>query len=222
MRTVYQVAREAISWVAGDIQQNPTKVLPGIATPACWQRFYRWYFPDLYKRSGGPRAFTELPLPRAEDDFDACIVVLAGLTLDSMYEALAYYAHAFGFGFDGGGMLLEDRVDNMRTSKRTYAVRIRSRIDGEPANISAAQALLMNLSGMTLLERLLLELKYWSLTRRYLVDLHPTLCTGSRDSVNVPVVFKHGGRCCVDGVDWVNLQHPRYAVREVRAMSAFA
>jgi len=83
----------------------------------------------------------------------------------------------------------------------TYAIWVRDRVeaDEEHKNKSAKDLANGNISGETLLERLLHELKYFLETSKHLDLTNITLCSGSRDSDgSVSDVGWRGDRLCVD------------------------
>lgn len=79
-------------------------------------------------------------------------------------------------------------------AKRSYKVSFRQNIEADPelANKSANDLAKTGVKGITLLERLLLELAYFMAKGRHLDIENVTLCTGSRYSGgNVPSVYWH-------------------------------
>lgn len=95
---------------------------------------------------------------------------------------------------------------NDRTSKTAYAKRFRDRVEADEElnkNLSANQCVAQGIQGITLLERLLLELWYFFQTSGGHLDLqNVTLCAGSRDDGGyVPYVHWSGYKLEVDYYD---------------------
>ncbi len=114
----------------------------------------------------------------------------------------------------------ESVVTNDRDPNRdgSYAIAVRSEVeaDSENANKSANQLAKEGHKGMTLMERLLLELVYFLATREHLDVKNFTLCTGSRFvRGNVPIVFFHNG----NGRVRVSYYGPNYSDELVRSRS---
>ena len=88
----------------------------------------------------------------------------------------------------------------------TYAIWARDTVEADEVhkNKSAMYLAQKNIKGITLLERMILELKYFTETGKHLDVDSWTLCSGSRSSDgNVP------DACCIDGafkVGWSNVE----------------
>ncbi len=95
----------------------------------------------------------------------------------------------------------DDLDSSVTTNDRTpatgsYWVRFKKTVEADPelANKSAENLKAENISGITLLERLLLELGYFLATREHLDVENITLCCGSRYSGgHVPSVYWYAG-----------------------------
>ena len=149
-----------------------------------WARFYKEYFnidADL----------SDLKIPEKNPGFDRLIIVAKGLTLDQIYNVCAKHFPCWRYTDD----LDKAVTHNDRTAEKTYAVSFRNRkeADKELKNLSANQLEKRNIPGITLLERLIHELKYWDETKQHLDETNITLCSGSR--------YSDGG---VPSVDWYN------------------
>ncbi|MFA5127216.1 MAG: hypothetical protein WC465_04460 [Patescibacteria group bacterium] len=170
-----------------------------------WEEFYRKYFRLSVNLYGVTIALNP-------GGFDRVIFVPKGLKLNDVLKAIRKQFPAWSYVDD----LDNDVVDNVRTTDRSYAIRLRERVeaDEELKNLSANQLRKQGVNCMTLLERLVYELKYFSETGQHLDVSNITLCAGSRSRL---------GR--VPGVDWdavlselhISWYHPDYAVDFVRA-----
>lgn len=157
-----------------------------------WEGFYRKKFKMSVDLSGVNIVFPEDP------EFTRLIIVAQGLTMNRGYDVCAEYFPCWCYVDD----LDKAITSNDRTvDKSSYAVWFRDRkeADEELKNLSANQLAEKKIPGITLLERLLYELKYWDETGEHLDVSSWTLCTGSRDSDGpVPLVGWHGDRLRVD------------------------
>ena len=104
---------------------------------------------------------------------------------------------------------LDQIVNSDRTSNKAYTVKVRANIesDEELKNMSADDLKEKGIVGITLLERLQLEIDYFKETGEHLDIQNITLCSGSRYSDgDVPDVSWHSydSAMCVD---WYNPDH---------------
>ena len=156
-----------------------------------WENFYRNFF-------GIEKDFFNLPVPELKEGFNRLIVVVLGLTLNRVYDKCAEKFSCWRYIDD----LDKATVKNDRDlSHGSYAILVRNRIeaDEELKDLSANDLKEKNILGITLLERLLYELKYFSETGKHLDIRTVTLCLGSRDSDgNVPAVDWHDDKLRVD------------------------
>ncbi len=146
-----------------------------------WQDFYKKHFDLGFD-------FSRLSIPEQNPGFDRLIIVARGLTLNQAYDACVKHFPCWRYTDD-----LDKAVpDNDRSpASNSYAIWVRNRVeaDEELKNLSADQLKDQGILGITLLERLLLELAYWDETNKHLDIRNRTLCTGSRHSVGrVPYV----------------------------------
>ncbi|MFH1170376.1 MAG: hypothetical protein V1704_02355 [Candidatus Vogelbacteria bacterium] len=142
-------------------------------------------FKDLFGLEIDP---TTVSIPEPKDGFGRLIVVPQGLMLN---QILGVCRKRFDNVYSVYNNLDQQVTVNDRTSVQTYAIWIRNRVeaDEEFSNFSADQLKEKDVLGVTLMERLLLELKYHSETGEHLDIENITLCSGSRDSDgNVPDV----------------------------------
>jgi len=196
-------------WVAGELQRiidASGKVLTEITD---WQQFYH----DLF---GLEIDLLGLSVPAKKKGFDRLVIVAQGMTLQRLYDNCVKLCPCWKWTDDD----LDKIVQSERTAKDgTYAVWFRDVVeaDEELKNLSANDLKEKGIPGITLEERLLMELKYFKETGNHLDIKSWTLCSGSRGS---------GGR--VPGVGWgsgglrVGWYHPDGAydcLRSRRAVS---
>jgi len=121
-----------------------------------------------------------------------------GLTIEQAYTECVKLFPCWRWTNDD----LDALVTSDRTSNQAYSVQVRNRVeaDEELKNLSANQLQKQGIKGITLLERLVLELDYFKETGQYLDVINTTLCSGSRSSDgDVPRVgWRDGGL----GVSW--------------------
>lgn len=176
----------------GELGRGLSKMfVPAGNTLAGWERFLDKYFGmklDLH----GPA------VPEHRSGFDRVIVVPQGLTLNRTVEVCRSKLKVYTYRDDLDG----DVTVNDRTALNgTYAIRVRDRVeaDEELKNLSADDLAGRSIAGITLLERLVLELKYYDETGKHPDIQNWTLCSGSRHSGGaVPCVYWSGGGLCVD------------------------
>ncbi len=168
-----------------------------------WQKFYKKYF-------GLTIDFSELKLPENKSGFDRLIIVVAGLTLNRVYDACAMKFPCWCFTEDLDVAVPKNDRDPMNG---TYSILVRDVVeaDEELKDLSANMLTEKGIKGITLLERMLFELKYFSKSMKHLDIKNRTLCSGSRDSgVGVPGA-NWGGRwfevdCYLPGNRFPNLR----------------
>lgn len=158
-----------------------------------WEEFYRKYFRLNVNLYGVTIALNP-------GGFDRVIFIPKGLRLNDVIKAMKKCFPILSYIDD----LDRDVVENVRQSDRNYAIRIRERVeaDEELKSLSANQLKQQGVNCMTLLERLVLELKYWSETGQHLDVQNWTLCAGSRlRNGFVPLVYWHADRSKLH-IDW--------------------
>ena len=174
-------------WVAGELQRiidASGKVLTEITD---WQQFYH----DLF---GLEIDLLGLSVPAKKKGFDRLVIVVQGMTLQRLYDNCVKLCPCWKWTDDD----LDKIVQSERTAKDgTYAVWFRDVVeaDEELKNLSANDLKEKGIPGITLEERLLMELKYFKETGNHLDIKSWTLCSGSRCS---------GGG--VPGVGWVSVR----------------
>ena len=107
------------------------------------------------------------------------IFIAGGLSIQQVYDALPFKKWTYTDGdFD------KAIPTNDRTSDKNYVVCVDQNVEADEQfkNKSANHLKKMNRTGITLLERLLLELKHFEETGKHLDKSSYTLCDGSRYS----------------------------------------
>jgi len=156
---------------------------------AAWERFYRdtfsWHFMDL----------SRLVVPPKPDGSYRLIVVVPGITIEQVLTA--YAAKDIKVW-----RWTNDNLDAITDSDRSaaagpYAIWVRDTQEAhlEHAGKSYDQLKTVGVPGMTLLERLILELVYFLETGKHLDVTNVTLCSGSLYHVgHVPLVYFSAGK----------------------------
>ena len=177
----------------------------GIPDPRLeWERFYQEVF-------GIKADFSELVLPPRQEGFNWLVIMAEGLTPNRLFDKCKELFASWKYTDDLSA------ISSVRKTDKTYAIRLRDRVeaDKENENLSVNKCKELNINGITLEERLLLELFYHWRTNKHLDIQNVTLCTGSRDS---------GGG--VPSLDWsddkmrVGYDHPDNAYDNLRSRSA--
>ena len=196
-------------WVAGELQRiidASGKVLTEITD---WQQFYH----DLF---GLEIDLLGLSVPAKKKGFDRLVIVAQGMTLQRLYDNCVKLCPCWKWTDDD----LDKIVQSERTAKDgTYAVWFRDVVeaDEELKNLSANDLKEKGIPGITLEERLLMELKYFKETGNHLDIKSWTLCSGSRDSGGgVPDVGWGSGGL---RVDWCRPGNAFGSLRSRRAVS---
>jgi len=145
-----------------------------------WQNFYN----DVF---GIKVDFSDLQIPNKQSGFDRLIVVAKGMTTQLFYDKCKELFTCWKWTDKN----LDKVVESERTAKNSaYAIWIKNKVeaDKELKNLSADDLKQKNITGITLEERLIYELKYFKETGSHLDFKNITLCTGSRCSGCVPDV----------------------------------
>ena len=99
---------------------------------------------------------------------------------------------------------IDKKIISDRTSKKAYSIRVKNvqEADEELKNLSANELKEKGIQGITLLERIVLELDYFKETGKHLDIDNWTLCSGSRDADGyVPYAYWSDSTF---RVDWFN------------------
>lgn len=173
-----------------------------------WETFYREEFGERHDFSG-------VKIPEKKAGFNRLIVVARRMTPNRAYAACEKKFPCRRYADD-----LDTAVpENDRTPAEHYAILVRDSVeaDEELKDLSADDLAEKEISGITLLERMLLELKYFRETGRHLDIKAVTLCSGSRDADGgVPRADWRGGEF---GVDWDARGYRRPGLRSREAVS---
>ncbi len=172
-----------------------------------WERFYQTEF-------GLTVDFSEVVIPESPDQVWRLIFVGQGLTCNQVYDSWKFPKWQYEKDLDTAV------PTNVRVADHHYAIWVRDGIepDQEFLGQSTRKADADMKIGMTLLERMVLESKYFAETGKHLDNKGLTLCSGSRHAAgHVPLVY-----LLTDGkvnVHWCNLDraHDRLGIR--RAVS---
>lgn len=152
------------------------------AALADWETFYREEF-------GITIDLSELIIPSKQEGFNRLVVVAkGGITPNRLFEACKSCFPSWRYRDDLN-------VITSTTLQETYAVWFRDRVeaDEEMKNKSANDIAAERITGITLEERLLMELKCFKETGQHLDLENITLCTGSRYPDGcVPSVYWYG------------------------------
>lgn len=173
-----------------------------------WQEFYRKHFRLEVD-------FSDVQIPEDIGGFERIIFIPKGLKLNEVLKAFRRQFPAWSYT-DG---LDEDVIENIRQSDRNYVIRLRGQVeaDDELESLSAKQLEQEEINCVTLLERLVFELKYWSETGQHLDVSNITLCAGSRSrDGHVPCV-SWGADNSKLHIDWCL---PGHAIDRLRARQA--
>lgn len=151
-----------------------------------WERFYKKHFNRTINLS-------TLVIPPKQEGFNRLLVIAEGITTDQAYDACTKEFSVWRYADD-----LDKAVPtNDRMPTKTYAIWVRDRIeaDEELKNLSVDTLKNRGITGETLLERLIHELKYYDETGTHLDIKNWTLCSGSRSTDgSVPGVYWCGDR----------------------------
>jgi len=160
-------------------------------------------------------AVGDLPVPLQRPSFDRLLVVPKGLTTERMFQICKglFPCHKY----------VRDDLDgfiaiNSRTAENgSYAIWIRDRVeaDEEFKNKSARYLKTAGHTGITVLERLVYEAKYFKETGEHLDIENVTMCSGSRNSYGSVLGVDFNGICL--SIDWhfVGTYHDSLRSREV-------
>lgn len=169
---------------------------PHVAARKQWEAFYLKYF-------GLSVDFSGVAIPKPQDGFSRLVIVAQGVTLNAAMAACKKHFPTWQYYDD----LDKDVVHNDRTADGgAYAIWFRDRIeaDEETDNQSADDLASQGAKGITLLERILMELEYFGRTGQHLDIQNVTLCSGSRYRGGYVPRACWGGKFCVY---WCGVQH---------------
>ncbi len=172
-----------------------------------WQRFYKKFF----------NMRVNVRIPEKQSGFGRLILVPKGIMANQIFEVCQKNFSCWRYTED-----LDEAIKgrNDRETTQDYAIWVRDtqEADEELKNLSADTLKEKNIKGITLLERLIFELKFWDETGRHLDEKNVTLCAGSR--------FSDGGVPHADwrdsefAVDWYSPQDAGSNLRARAVVSA--
>lgn len=152
----------------------------------------------LYESMGVNVDLTSIEIPQQKEGFNRLVLVAQGVTAQQVFDHCASIFPCCNYT---GRSLDTSFPVNDRTSSGSYAVWLRDRREANEdlTDISANVLKASGILGVTLLERLLLEVKYFTETGKHLDIESITKCAGSRDSDgDVPSAGWRGGALSVD------------------------
>ena len=155
---------------------------------------------------------SQVKIPPRRQGFNRLIIIAKGLSMNRVYDACAKHFNCWRYNDD----LYASVTKNDRTSAESYAIWVKDTVEADEnlKNLSADSLKEKKIKGVTLLERMLHELKYFRETRKHLDISNVTLCSGSRDSDGrVPDVCWNVSEFKVDWYD-TGLADPYLRARE--------
>lgn len=174
---------------------NQTNMIPSTIIQANWKANWQKFYKEVF---GLTVDFSSVKLADDPGGFGWEVVVTKGLTLNQVWTKCRERFNCYSYLGDD----LDQTVPkNDRQATENYAKRFRDRVeaDEENKNLSANTLIKRKVQGITLLERLLLELWYHWTTGKHLDIQCVTLCTGSRHRYgSVPTVYWSGCQLEVD------------------------
>lgn len=171
-------------------QRNPFTPRPSDNGLSAEEQFEHWisFFSKVFKLVIDPLSVN---VPIAAEGFNRLIVVPAGISVEQVLEACMDRFRVYD---DDMRELIKRPLKDDRLATHSYAVWVRGETEArEFPNRSAKQTDEQKILGITLLERLLYELKFFVETHAHLDKHCITLCTGScwREDSETPVVHWH-------------------------------
>lgn len=171
-----------------------------------WEKFYL----DVF---GLTVDFSQVKIPAQKAGFTRLIFVAKGLTLNGVYDACAKRFACSRYNDDLDASVTE----NDRKPVENYAIWVRETVEADEGlkNLSANDLKKKKVVTMTLLERMLYELKYFLETGKHLDIKNVALCAGSR--------YSDGRVPCANWLDSefkVSWDRPDYSDPYLRAREA--
>ncbi len=167
-------------------RENPFKTPSYHRVVLEWEKFYKKIFNITIDLSN-------VRIPEKRDSFNWLLIMIPGLTAQKLYDKCEELFRSWKWT----GKSLDEILDQTKSARNpangTYAIWLRDRVeaDEELKNKSANDLQQSDTQGITLEERLLLELFFYWKTKKHLDVISWTLCSGSR--------YRDG---CVPGVGW--------------------
>jgi hypothetical protein len=142
-----------------------------------WQKFYQKVFNITAD-------FSQVRISSQRDGFNWLVIMLQGLTAQKLFDKCKELFCAWKWTDKNLDEILDQTKSARNPASGNYAIWLRDRVeaDEELKNRSANNLQQSNIQGITLEERLLLELfHYWKHKKHLDID-NVTLCSGSRDN----------------------------------------
>ena len=175
-----------------------------------WEKFYKNHFNSNFD-------FSRLLIPTMPTSGKWRLLIIAkGMTLNVAFNACTKLFKTWKYYDD----LDANTPKNIRNTSDHYAVWVRDEAEPDSDTIgkSTRQADSDMKIGITLLERIIFEIQYFTETDKHLDIKGLTFCSGSRGSGGgVPVADWRGGKF---QVDWYSLDnsHAKYGIRSAVAL----
>ncbi len=176
----------------GEIAQSLVRPPPqptALSIKTVQDQLYEWF--TLYQEFGITLNPEEVKIPARREGFDRLIVVPKGMTAQRAFDLCTKRFNGKTWKYTEKSLDEAVPTNDRTATNGSYAIWIRDRVeaDEELKSKSADDLKNENIKGITLTERLLYELKYFSETKKHLDLKNWTLCSGSRFSDgNVPNV----------------------------------
>ena len=150
--------------------ETPTPVDNVQSQLVSWQNFYH--------KLGITVDISKLKIPASQPGFTRLILVPEGMTSNKAIALLKKKMSVWQYAED------LDTIASVRDANGAYVIRVRDRqeADEELKNLSADDLKKYGVNCITLVERLLYEMKFFAETGKHLDEKSWTLCSGSRDS----------------------------------------
>lgn len=152
-----------------------------------WKSFYS----DIF---GITLTLLDSKMPKTKAGFGRSIIIVRGLTINQIYKECVKLFPCWRYTDD---LDTATKGLNDREPTEDYGIWIRDRVEADEDlnHISANDLKRKKIGGITLLERLILELRYFSDTGKHLDIQSVTLCSGSRYCDDgVPSVYWYGDK----------------------------
>jgi hypothetical protein len=175
-----------------------------------WRDFYR----DIFEIETD---FSSLRIPVHQDNFDRLIIVDRGMTPERLYHK----CRELFLGWKTTNKSLDEVVKSERTSQNgPYAVWFRDTVnaDEDLKNLSYDDLKAKIIPAITLEERLLYELKYYTETSGHLDPDTFTSCAGSRYIDGFVPNVRYRVTCVGMGIHWHDTQNRFSGMRARRAI----
>ena len=155
--------------------KKPSEAAHSMAPDTHHSQLLSWQ--NLYLEHDIKIDITNLKIPASKEGFTRLILVPEGMTPNKAVALLKKKMEVYQYADN------LDKITSIRDAKETYAVWVRDRqeADEELKNKSADDLKEEGVNCLTLTERLLYELKFFTETNQHLDVKNWTLCAGSRD-----------------------------------------